>query len=171
MKLNNEKIPGKNIKTEISARLESTDLSGSTNSTETEHQGWKSKTLNVTLNTPYTQPDKLSALVELYEARTDNTPKVYTINHPTANAMKINQVMFFDNLITREDKTLNQWNIAFSLREVRSVQERKDEQIQTAIPADPTAKTTAESTVSEIAETAKGTIEKIVEAIDKALAP
>lgn len=123
--LNGEQIIGKRMKVTANLKIDSDDMSGQTSGTETSHKGFKPKTLTVALNIAYKDMTNLRTLMRLAESTQGGGQRTtYRIVNDTAEAFGIRQVEFTDGVSAREDDTLNQWIIQFTLSEKLSNPEK-----------------------------------------------
>lgn len=129
--LDRTSIQGHNLKVTANLKIESESLSGQTSSTADVHKGFKPKTLTVSLQIAYKNPDQLSSLIQLAQAlEKTGKRKIYRVVNDTAATFGIKQAQFSDNFSAREDDNLKQWQVQFVLTEYRSTAE-KTEQRQT----------------------------------------
>jgi hypothetical protein len=123
--LDGQQILGKRLKITANLRIESDDLSGQTSNSQTAHKGFKPKTLAVSLAIPFVDAVQLRDLMRLAEATAGGGQlKMYRIVNDTAAAFGIREVQFSDGVSAREDDTLNQWLVQFTLSEKLSNPER-----------------------------------------------
>ncbi|AOA08388.1 DNA-binding protein [Pseudomonas sp. TMW 2.1634] len=123
--LNGEQIIGKRMKVTANLKIDSDDMSGQTSGTEKSHKGFKPKTLTVALNVPYKDMTNLRTLMRLAESTQGGGQRTtYRIVNDTAEAFGIRQVEFTDGVSAREDDTLNQWIVQFTLSEKLSNPEK-----------------------------------------------
>ncbi len=123
--LDGQKILGKRMKVTANLRIEADDMSGQTSGTEKAHKGFKPKTLTVSLMIPYLDKANLRALMSLAEATAGGGQlKTYRVVNDTAAAFGIRQVQFAEGVSAREDDTLAQWVVQFTLSEKLSNPER-----------------------------------------------
>jgi hypothetical protein len=123
--LDGQKIQGKRMKVTANLRIEADDMSGQTSGTEKAHKGFKPKTLTVSLMVPYKDATDLRALMSLAEATAGGGQlKTYRVVNDTAAAFGIRQVQFAEGVSAREDDTLAQWVVQFTLSEKLSNPER-----------------------------------------------
>lgn len=123
--LDGQKIQGKRMKVTANLRIEADDMSGQTSGTEKAHKGFKPKTLTVSLMIPYKDATDLRALMSLAEATAGGGQlKTYRVVNDTAAAFGIRQVQFAEGVSAREDDTLAQWVVQFTLSEKLSNPER-----------------------------------------------
>lgn len=127
MRLGEHEIDLKSINLSVVLTLPSADAGGQTSSTETIEQGIKPKLINVAGNILMSEPEKLTAIIELAEAKSEDGHRVkYDIIEPVAEAMNIRQVRFFDRISVKENEASRRWRVDFVLREVNSVAEAKE---------------------------------------------
>ncbi|AZD52200.1 hypothetical protein C4K19_0382 [Pseudomonas chlororaphis subsp. aurantiaca] len=118
-------VQGKNLKVTANLRMESGDMSGQTSNTEKAHKGFKPKTLAVTLLIPFVDKDQLRDLMRLAEATASGGQlHPYRVVNDTAEAFGVRQVEFTDGVSAREDDTLRQWQVQFTLSERQSNPEK-----------------------------------------------
>ena len=123
--LNGEQIIGKSMKVTANLKIESEDMSGQTSGTETSHKGFKPKTLTVSLMIPFKDLTNLSTLMRLAESTQGGGQRTtYRIVSDTAKAFGIREVEFTDGLSAREDDSLAQWIVQFTLSEKLSNPEK-----------------------------------------------
>ncbi len=132
MRLDSYAVPGKNLKVRANMRIASESLDGQTSTTDTAHKGFKAKVFTITLLLPFDQAEELTSLIRVAEA-VDATGdrKVYAISDKTANALKVRQVKFSDNISTREAENLQAWQVSFVLTEHLSTPEKAEQKIET----------------------------------------
>lgn len=129
--LDGQQILGKRLKITANLRIESDDLSGQTSNSEKAHKGFKPKTLAVTLAIPFVDAVQLRTLMRLAEATAGGGQlKMYRIVNDTAAAFGIREVQFSDGVSAREDDTLNQWLVQFTLSEKLSNPEKVEQRRQ-----------------------------------------
>ena len=123
--LNGEQIIGKRMKVTANLKIESDDMSGQTSGTEKSHKGFKPKTLTVALSVPYKDMTNLRTLMRLAESTQGGGQRTtYRIVNDTAEAFGIRQVEFTDGVSAREDDSLAQWIVQFTLSEKLSNPEK-----------------------------------------------
>ena len=123
--LNGEQIIGNRMKVTGNFKIESEDMSGQTSGTETSHKGFKPKTLTVALQIPFKDLTNLRTLMRLAESTAGGGQRTtYRIVNDTAEAFGIRQVEFTDGVSAREDDTLSQWLVQFTLSEKLSNPEK-----------------------------------------------
>ncbi len=126
--LNNTRIPGNNLKVRANFRIESKDLSGQSSASDRSEEGIKPMTLTVSLNLPYKKPEDLSRLIAMARS-VDGSGKftVYRIVNNIAEACKIREVTFIDNVNINEHDQLNLWQISFTLAEHQTIPEKTEQ--------------------------------------------
>ncbi|WP_024672895.1 hypothetical protein [Pseudomonas syringae] len=125
MLLNGEQITGNRMKVTANLRIESDDMSGQTSNTEKSHKGFKPKTLTVSMTIAYKNLAYLRTLMRLAEStESGGQLKTYRIVNDTAEAFGIRQVTFSEGVSAREDDSLSQWIIQFTLSEKHSNPEK-----------------------------------------------
>ena len=123
--LDGQQIIGNRMKVTANLKIESDDMSGQTSGTEKSHKGFKPKTLAVSLTIPYKQLTNLRTLMRLAEGTEGGGQlKTYRIVNDTAEAFGIRQVTFSDGVSAREDDSLAQWIVQFTLSEKLSNPEK-----------------------------------------------
>ncbi|RRV08091.1 DNA-binding protein [Pseudomonas sp. v388] len=123
--LNGEQIIGNRMKLTANLRIEADELGGQTSGTEKSHKGFKPKTLTVALTVPYKGLENLRTIMRLAEAtEAGGQLRTYRIVNDTAKAFGIRQVTFSDGVSAREDDSLAQWIIQFTLSEKLSNPEK-----------------------------------------------
>jgi hypothetical protein len=125
MLLNGQQILGNRMKVTANLRIEADDMGGQTSGTEKSHKGFKPKTLTVALTIPYREKADLRTLMRLAEGTEKGGQlTTYRIVNDTAEAFGIRQVTFADGVSAREDDSLAQWIIQFTLSEKLSNPEK-----------------------------------------------
>ncbi|QXG47882.1 DNA-binding protein [Pseudomonas viridiflava] len=123
--LNGEQIIGHRMKLTANLKIEADDLGGQTSGTAKSHKGFKPKTLTVALTIPYKNLDNLRMIMRLAEStESGGQLRTYRIVNDTAKAFGIRQVTFSDGVSAREDDTLAQWIVQFTLSEKLSNPEK-----------------------------------------------
>ncbi len=123
--LEGQQIIGNRMKVTANLKIESDDMSGQTSNTEKSHKGFKPKTLTVALTIPYKQLTNLRTLMRLAEGTEGGGQlKTYRIVNDTAEAFGIRQVTFSEGVSAREDDSLAQWIVQFTLSEKLSNPEK-----------------------------------------------
>ena len=126
--LDDKKIMMSGIKVNLKMTVASAELSGMGSSTASADAGFKPKTFAVTGQIPHDKPEHLQQVFALAEKTDDTGRHVYTIVNHTAQALKVRQVKFSGDVTAKDNKTLNAWDVGFSLTEHRSIAEKKEEQ-------------------------------------------
>jgi hypothetical protein len=125
--LDGEQIIGHRLKVTGNFRIESDDMSGQTSSTDKAHKGFKPKTLTVAMNIRYKDAEHLRTLMRLAEGTAGGGQRrTYRVVNDTAEAFGIRQVQFSEGVSAREDDTLSQWIIQFTLSERLSNPEKTE---------------------------------------------
>jgi hypothetical protein len=123
--LDGEQIIGHRLKVTANLKIDSDDMSGQTSSTDKSHKGFKPKTLTVAMMIRYKDSAQLRTLMRLAEGTGGGGQlRTYRIVNDTAEAFGIRQVQFSDGVSAREDDTLSQWIIQFTLSEKLSNPEK-----------------------------------------------
>jgi len=123
--LDGEQIIGHRMKVTANLKIDSDDMSGQTSSTDKSHKGFKPKTLTVAMMIRYKDSAQLRTLMRLAEGTGGGGQlRTYRIVNDTAEAFGIRQVQFSDGVSAREDDTLSQWIIQFTLSEKLSNPEK-----------------------------------------------
>jgi hypothetical protein len=105
--------------------LPADDLSGQSSITETGETGNKAKQLTISMAISFKNSAELTKLINLAEATDSNGARVvYNIVNTTAEAWRIRQVVFKNEISSREDESTEQWFVTFKLHEKRSVPEK-----------------------------------------------
>lgn len=126
--LNGTQIVGNRMKLTGSLKIEAADMSGQTSSTDKSEKGFKPKTITVAMTIPFKKVEDFQTLMRLAEGTEGGGQQTtYRIVNDTAQAMGIRQVTFTDSVSAREDDTLQQWIIQFSLTEKLSNPEKKEQ--------------------------------------------
>lgn len=126
--LNGEQITGNRMKVTANLKIEADDLSGQTSNTEKAEKGFKPKTLTVAMTIPYKRKADLRTLMRLAESTQGGGQlTTYRVVNDTAEAFGIRQVTFADGVSAREDDTLSQWIIQFTLSEKLSNPEKVEQ--------------------------------------------
>jgi hypothetical protein len=123
--LNGQQILGNRMKVTANLRIEADDMGGQTSGTEKSHKGFKPKTLTVAMTIRYKDKADLRTLMRLAEGTEKGGQlSTYRIVNDTAEAFGIRQVTFADGVSAREDDSLAQWIIQFTLSEKLSNPEK-----------------------------------------------
>ncbi|MBO2604295.1 DNA-binding protein [Shewanella algae] len=125
--LDGEAISLDNMKVAVSANLADTDVSGRSAQTVTAEQGNKAIELKITGTLKFTAESVATRLFELSRmTEKDGSRKVFRIGNGTARVVKCRLVKFAGQLSLTEQSNLLAWQVAFSLKEVRSVAEQQE---------------------------------------------
>ncbi|MCD9521061.1 adenine glycosylase [Photobacterium phosphoreum] len=129
LQLNQQIIPGHNVKVTIKLPFGDNDLSGQSSSTTSAETGTKAKELTVSLIVPFEKKAWLTDINRLAEAVTQTTGArvIYRISHDAANAIKFYQGKFSGELTLRELDETQGWLVEFMIKEHLSVPERKSQ--------------------------------------------
>lgn len=125
--LNSTAISLKGLRITASQELATEDASGQSSSTESAETGIKAKMLTVTGFILFVDEQQLTDLFKLAEATGGGARTTYRISNKTAEALGIKQVKFSSKIEAVEQETTRQWNVSFTLAEVRSVPQKKEE--------------------------------------------
>ncbi|MCP3943905.1 MAG: DNA-binding protein [Desulfobacteraceae bacterium] len=143
MQLDDFKIPGKKLVVKGNMELRTEDIAGETSGTDSVDKGTKPKILRVTLTISFKQPQDLSALVKIAEAKTSaGERQIYKITNKTATAAGIRQVRFFESFNWSEADSMQMWDVSFSLQEYLSNPERAENRKENKDNKAPVADTT-----------------------------
>ena len=147
MMLDDYSVPERELSITCQMPIASHDLSGENSTTDNSFQGIKAKILQVKFIIPFEKTDELSALMQIAEATEKGDLKKYAIVDPTADAMNINQVQFYENVKVRQLDDINAWRIVFKLKEHISTAEKAAEREASSTGNSPNAST--ENTTAE----------------------
>lgn len=126
--LNGTPIYLHNILMTVSVKREEKDMSGQKSSTKKSDKGVKAKELNVTGFIPYSRKEWLTQLFNLAEAEDGKGEQTkYRISCIVAEAVNMREVQFSGEVSATEQNGQLGWAISFTLREVNSVAEKKDQ--------------------------------------------
>ena len=168
------------MKVSVKLPIRNKDQSGDSTATDTTSQGTKAKVVSVSGRIAKSEAEKLRILTRLAEAEDDTGGRVqYLIQDETAEAMDVRTVIFHEDLDAREMNDLHAWAITFSLREIVSVPEVKQQRAAantisasnaSATGQTVTPETQAEQQAEEIAQN-NGTLWNLAKKLDDFLAP
>ena len=129
LQLNQQSVPGQDIKVTIKLPFGDSDLSGQSSSTTSAETGTKAKELSVSLIVPFENKEWLTAIDILAEAqdKTTGARTVYRVGHDAANAIKFYEAKFSRELTIRELEDTQGWQVGFMMKEHLSVPERKSQ--------------------------------------------
>lgn len=129
LQLNQQSIPGQDIKVTIKLPFGDSDLSGQSSSTTSAETGTKAKELSASLIVPFEKKEWLTTIDILAEAqdKTTGARTVYRVGHDAANAIKFYEAKFSGELTIRELEDTQGWQVGFMMKEHLSVPERKSQ--------------------------------------------
>lgn len=126
--LNGTPIYLNNILMSVSVKREEKDMSGQKSSTKKSDKGVKAKELNVTGFIPYSQKEWLTKLFNLAESEDGKGEQSkYRVSCTIAEAVNMREVQFSGEVSAIEQSGQLGWSVSFTLREVNSVAEKKDQ--------------------------------------------
>lgn len=129
--LNGTPIYLHNIMMSVSVKREEKDMSGQKSSTKKSDKGVKAKELNVTGFIPYARREWLTDLFNLAESEDGKGEQSkYRVSCTIAEAVNMREVQFSGEVTAAEQSGQLGWSISFTLREVNSVAEKKDQRKQ-----------------------------------------
>ncbi len=129
--LNGTPIYLHNIMMSVSVKREEKDMSGQKSSTKKSDKGVKAKELNVTGFIPYARREWLTDLFNLAESEDGKGEQSkYRVSCTIAEAVNMREVQFSGEVTAAEQSGQLGWAISFTLREVNSVAEKKDQRKQ-----------------------------------------
>lgn len=129
--LNGTPIYLHNIMMSVSVKREEKDMSGQKSSTKKSDKGVKAKELNVTGFIPYARKEWLTDLFNLAESEDGKGEQSkYRVSCTIAEAVNMREVQFSGEVTAAEQSGQLGWAISFTLREVNSVAEKKDQRKQ-----------------------------------------
>lgn len=129
--LNGTPIYLHNIMMSVSVKREEKDMSGQKSSTKKSDKGVKAKELNVTGFIPYARKEWLTDLFNLAESEDGKGEQSkYRVSCTIAEAVNMREVQFSGEVTASEQSGQLGWAISFTLREVNSVAEKKDQRKQ-----------------------------------------
>ncbi|WBY65455.1 hypothetical protein FP3_000024 [Pasteurella phage vB_PmuM_CFP3] len=139
------------ININASVKRDDKDMSGQKSSTKKTDKGVKAKELNVIGVIPYDRKEWLTNLFNLAEAENEKGEQVkYRVSCLIAEAINMREVQFTGQVSATEMGGRLAWSISFTLREVNSIAEKKEQR-----KPKPKAKTQGES--APVAEQSKPT--------------
>lgn len=123
--LNGQIIPLKRLSVSIKLNIKDKDASGKSSSTATSEQGIKAKELQISGLIPYDQPEALTLLFRLAEAKAANgAQQVYRIANMDAKAVNMLQGIFSGGVGAVPEMGLMAWKVDFTLKEKLSSAEK-----------------------------------------------
>jgi len=175
MRLNDYDMPTDELNVTGDLGINDKSVGGNSSSTESVNSGFDPINLNCSLLVTFEDVKVLQKIMELARSvDEDGKQTVYDIVEPTAQAMGVNKVYFSSKVTVREKANHSEaWIISFTLREKRSVAERKDERLneQAATSPAPATGTTATTTQSPETEPQLTEIEKVLSKVEEWLKP
>lgn len=127
--LNATSISLKSLRITASQELATEDASGQSSSTDAAETGIKAKMLSVSGFIKFDDEAMLTDIFKMAEATEGGARTTYRISNKTASALGIKQVKFASKIEAVEQETTRQWNVSFTLAEVRSVPQKKEERL------------------------------------------
>lgn len=126
--LNGTPIYLHNILMTVSVKREEKDMSGQKSSTKKSDKGIKAKELRVTGFIPYSRKEWLTQLFNFAESEDKKGKQSkYRVSCTAAEAVNMREVQFSDEVSATEQNGQLGWAVSFTLREVNSVAEKKDQ--------------------------------------------
>ncbi|MGX2949385.1 baseplate complex protein [Ursidibacter sp. B-7004-1] len=111
----------------VKVSREEKDMSGQKSSTKKSDKGVKAKEISITGLIPFREKKWLTDLFTLAEATTGkNEQKKYRITNVSAEAINMREVQFSGD-ISAVEQNVQGWSVSFTLREVNSVAEKKEQ--------------------------------------------
>jgi len=175
MKLDDYEFPGDEMTVTCDLPINDKSVAGSSSSTESSINGFDPKIISCSLLINFNEETIVKEIRALAESVDDNGAQtVYSILNPTANVMGVSKVHFSSKVSLRQMSNHKQaWTLSFTLKEKRSVAERKDERLKSdnstsPIPAVGTTETTTQSPDTEKQLT---NFEQVLNFVNEKLAP
>ncbi|EPC4839133.1 DNA-binding protein [Salmonella enterica] len=123
--LNGQIIPLKRLSVSLKLTIKDKDASGKSSSTATSEQGVKAKELQISGLIPFTQPEALTLLFRLAEAKAANgAQQIYRIANMDAKAVNMQQGHFSGAVGAVPEMGLMAWKVDFTLKERLSSAEK-----------------------------------------------
>ena len=123
--LDQTQIKGHEIRVTGSQELASQDLSGDTSNSEVMETGFKPVKLAVSMRIAFKDQQDLLSIVQLARALGEGgTRKIYQVQNITAEAYKVRQVRFNQQVRAAELADEQSWQVSFTLVEYNTVPER-----------------------------------------------
>lgn len=123
--LNGQIIPLKRLSVGVKLNIRDKDASGKSSSTATSEQGVKAKELQVSGLIPFSDPEALTLVFRLAEAKSHNgAQQVYRINNMDAKAVNMQQGIFSGAVGAVPEIGLMAWKVDFTLKEKLSSAEK-----------------------------------------------
>ena len=126
--LDGTQVRGHRLKVTASLKIESGDMSGQTSNTDSADKGFKPKSLQVAMTIRYKDAQDLQTLISLAEkVGSGGERHTYRVVNDTAQAFGVRQAQFSEGVSAREDDSLAQWIIQFTLTERLSNPEKTEQ--------------------------------------------
>ncbi|EMK0255631.1 DNA-binding protein [Salmonella enterica] len=123
--LSGQAIPLKRLSVSVKLTIKDRDASGKSSATDRSEQGIKAKELQVSGIIPFDNPESLTLIFRLAEARgSDGAQKVYRINNMDAKAVNMQQGVFSGAVGAVPEMGLMAWKVDFTLKERLSSAEK-----------------------------------------------
>ncbi|EKD5379846.1 DNA-binding protein [Salmonella enterica subsp. enterica serovar Anatum] len=123
--LNGQAIPLQRLSVSVKLNIKDKDASGKSSSTATSEQGIKAKELQVSGLIPFNQPEALTLIFRLAEARGANgAQQIYRIGNMDARAVNMHQGVFSGAVGATPEMGLMAWKVDFTLKEKLSSAEK-----------------------------------------------
>ncbi|EJY9524073.1 DNA-binding protein [Salmonella enterica] len=123
--LNGQAIPLQRLSVSVKLNIRDKDASGQSSSTATSEQGVKAKELQVSGLIPFNQPESLTLIFRLAEAKGSNgAQQVYRIGNLDARAVNMQQGIFSGAVGATPEQGLMAWKVDFTLKEKLSSAEK-----------------------------------------------
>ncbi|HAG0017474.1 TPA: DNA-binding protein [Salmonella enterica] len=123
--LNGQAIPLKRLSVSVKLNIKDADASGKSSSTARSEQGVKAKELQISGLVPYDDPETLTLIYRLAEARAENgSQQVYRIGNLEAKAANMQQGIFSGAVGAVPEMGLMAWKVDFTLKEKLSSAEK-----------------------------------------------
>jgi hypothetical protein len=175
MKLDNFEFPSDELQVTCDLGINDKDMGGSSSSTESSINGFEPIIINVNLLITFDNEKIVKEIKNLAQSVDDKGAQtIYSILDRTSNVMGVSKVRFSSKVSLRELSNHKQgWTFSFTLKEHRSVAERKDERLtpqQSASPA-PATGTTVATTQSPETQEQLTSVEQVLSKINEFLKP
>lgn len=123
--LNGQAIPLQRLSVSVKLNIRDKDASGKSSSTASSEQGVKAKELQISGIIPYTNPEALTLIFRLAEAKAANgAQQVYRIGNMDAKAVNMQQGIFSGAVGAVPEIGLMAWKVDFTLKEKLSSAEK-----------------------------------------------
>lgn len=169
--LDGEAITLKDMKTTLTMQFQEQDQSGQTSSTAKAEQGIKAKEMRISGLIPFSKPDILKRLFELASAMDSaGKQKVYRVASMSGSAVGLREASFSGQLDAPEQDGKMAWLVTFTLREFKSVPEKKQARAASKAAAKTQGQNgTTSSTDAQESEKLSWFEEKVLKPTDSAL--